>query len=154
VSINGRGKDCSLNGLGDEFQGLWYDNLVQAQAIQASFLMESNAGFDASVSFSFLLFDKESIKRLSRPLSQLLEHGLFEPEQGESQKWGQRNSKYATTVGTQLLAKIHVLDDEVGQVYHRRGHPIDRLDERIDFVREVSDCIGKVVDELNNCIDV
>jgi hypothetical protein len=46
VSINGRGKDHSLNGLGDEFQDLWYDDLVQAQAIRASFLLESNTGFD------------------------------------------------------------------------------------------------------------
>jgi hypothetical protein len=53
VSINGRGKDHTPNGLGDEFQDLWYNDLVQAQAIQASFLLESNAGFDMSVSFSF-----------------------------------------------------------------------------------------------------
>jgi hypothetical protein len=46
VSINGRGKDRSLNGLRDEFQDLWYDDLVQAQAIRASFLLESNTGFD------------------------------------------------------------------------------------------------------------
>jgi hypothetical protein len=44
--INGRGKDRSPNGLGDEFQDLWYDDLVHAQAIRASFLLESNVGFD------------------------------------------------------------------------------------------------------------
>jgi hypothetical protein len=46
ITINGRGKDHSPKGLVDEFQDLWYNNLVQAQAIQASFLLESNAGFD------------------------------------------------------------------------------------------------------------
>jgi hypothetical protein len=53
VSINGRGKDHSPNGLGDSFDDLWYDDLVQAQAIRASFLLESTAGFDQSVSFLF-----------------------------------------------------------------------------------------------------
>jgi hypothetical protein len=46
VTINRRAKDRSPNGLGDEFPDLWFDNLVQAQAIRASFLLESNAGFD------------------------------------------------------------------------------------------------------------
>jgi hypothetical protein len=46
VSINGWGKDHSPNRLGDEFQDLWFDDLVQAQAVRASFLFESNAGFD------------------------------------------------------------------------------------------------------------
>jgi hypothetical protein len=46
VTINGRGKDQSPKGLADDFQDLWYDDLVQAQAIRASFLLESNAGFD------------------------------------------------------------------------------------------------------------
>jgi hypothetical protein len=42
ITINSRGKDCSSNGLGDDFSDLWYDDLVQAQAIWASFLIESN----------------------------------------------------------------------------------------------------------------
>jgi hypothetical protein len=42
VSINGRGKDHSPNGLGDDFQDLWYNDMVQAQAIRALFLVESN----------------------------------------------------------------------------------------------------------------
>jgi hypothetical protein len=46
VTINGRGKDYSPKGLADDFQDLWYDDLVQAQAIRSSFLLESNAGFD------------------------------------------------------------------------------------------------------------
>ena len=46
VTINTRGKDRTPNGLGNEFQDLWFDDLVQAQAIQASFLLESNHGFD------------------------------------------------------------------------------------------------------------
>ena len=55
VTINGRGKDHSPNGLGDGFKDLWYDDLVHAQAIWASFLLESDAGFGVSVSFLFLL---------------------------------------------------------------------------------------------------
>ena len=46
VTINARGKDRTPNGLGDEFSNLWFDDLVQAQAIQASFPLESNHGFD------------------------------------------------------------------------------------------------------------
>ena len=53
-----RGKDRSPNGLGDEFPDLWFDDLVQAQAIWASFLLESNTGFDRlsviAVNFSIL----------------------------------------------------------------------------------------------------
>ena len=45
VMINVRGKDRTPNGLGDESPDLWFDDLVQAQAIQASFLLESNYGF-------------------------------------------------------------------------------------------------------------
>jgi hypothetical protein len=53
--------------------------------------------------------------------------------------WGQRNSKYATAIGTQLLAKIHVLDNKIGRVDHQQNHPVDRLDECIDFVGEATD---------------
>jgi hypothetical protein len=67
--------------------------------------------------------------------------------------WGQRNSKYAAAVGSQLLAKIHVLDDKVGRVSRQQNHPIDCLDECIDFVGEASDHVGKVDDELNSWID-
>jgi methyl-accepting chemotaxis protein len=87
-------------------------------------------------------------------LNSLLERGLFELEQGEGQMWGQRNSKYATAIGTQLLAKIHVLDNKIGQVNRQQNHPMDRLDERIDFIGDTSDRVGKVVDELNHQIDV
>ena len=66
---------------------------------------------------------------------------------------GQRNAKYAATVGTQLLAKVHVLCEKVNQLDHRQDHPIDHLDEHINFVGEATDHIGKVVDELDNCID-
>jgi predicted nucleic acid-binding protein len=83
-----------------------------------------------------------------------LERGLFEPEQGEGQMWGQRNSKYAAAVGTQLLAKIHVLDNKIGLVDHQQNHPIDCLEECLDFIRDTSDQVGKVVDKLNNRIDV
>ena len=66
---------------------------------------------------------------------------------------GQRQAKYAAAVGTQLLAKIHVLHDKMVRLDQCQDHPIDRLDERIDFVGEVNDRVGKVVDELNSCID-
>ena len=46
VTINARGKNRTPNRLGDEFSDLWFDDLVQAQAIRASFLLESNQGFD------------------------------------------------------------------------------------------------------------
>ena len=46
MTINAQGKDRSPNGLGDDFSDLWFDDLVQAQAIRASFLLESNMGFD------------------------------------------------------------------------------------------------------------
>ena len=46
VTINAQGKDRSPNGLGDKSPDLWFDDLVQAQAIRASFLLESNMGFD------------------------------------------------------------------------------------------------------------
>ena len=65
----------------------------------------------------------------------------------------QSQAKYATAVGTQLLAKIHVLHDKMICLDQRQDHPIDRLDEHIDFVGEATDRIGKVVDELNSCID-
>jgi hypothetical protein len=68
--------------------------------------------------------------------------------------WGQRNSKYAAAVGTQLLAKIHVLDNKIGRVDRQQNHPLDRLEERLDFIGDASDRVGTVVDELNNRIDV
>jgi uncharacterized coiled-coil protein SlyX len=67
--------------------------------------------------------------------------------------WGQRNSKYAAVIGTQLLAKIHVLDNKIGRVDRTQNHPVDRLDERIDFIGDAADRVGKVVDELNSRID-
>jgi hypothetical protein len=114
ITINGRGKDRSPKGLADDFHDLWYDDLVQAQAIRASFLLESNAGFDRCSPHSLGLGDN-GLRRFPSPLNGLLERGLFEPEQGEGQMWGQRNSKYAAAIGTQLLAKIHVLDNKIGE---------------------------------------
>ena len=66
---------------------------------------------------------------------------------------GQHQAKYAAAVGTQLLAKIHMLHNKVDQLDYQQDHPIDHLDERIDFVGEATNCVGKVVDELNNRID-
>jgi hypothetical protein len=99
-------------------------------------------------------FSNKLTKSFSSPLGSLLERGLFEPEQGEGQMWGQRNSKYAAAIGTQLLVKIHVLDNKIGRVDRQQNHPVDRLDECIDFVGEATDHVGKVVNELNSCIDV
>ena len=65
----------------------------------------------------------------------------------------QLQAKCATMVGTQLLAKIHVLHNKVVCLDQCQDHPIDRLDECIEFVGEATNCVGKVVDELNNCID-
>ena len=63
---------------------------------------------------------------------------------------GQWSTKYATAIGTQLLAKIHILLSKVDWLDCRQNHPIDHLDEHIDFVGEATDCVGKVVDELNH----
>ena len=152
VTINARGKDRTPNGLGDEFSDLWFDDLVQAQAIRASFLLESNHGFDRRLLRSSLI-DCELTKESSSPLSRLLEQGLFEPERGEGQMAGQRQAKYAASVGTQLLAKIHVLHEKMIRLDQRQDHPIDRLDECVDFVGEATDRVGRVVDELNHRID-
>jgi hypothetical protein len=63
--------------------------------------------------------------------------------------WGQQNSKYAATLGTQLLAKIHVLDNKIGCVNCQQNHPVNRLDEHIDFISDTLDHVGKMVNELN-----
>ena len=67
---------------------------------------------------------------------------------------GQRQAKYAATVGTQLLAKVRVLHEKMIHLDQCQDHPIDCLDERVDFVGEATDRVGRVVDELNHCIDV
>jgi hypothetical protein len=90
----------------------------------------------------------------SSPLTRLLEQGLFEPEQGEGQMWGQRNSKYAAAVGVQLLAKVHCLESQLRDVGHLQNHPVDQLQEHVDFVSDAADRVGRVVDELNKCINL
>jgi uncharacterized coiled-coil protein SlyX len=152
ITINGRGKDRSPKGLADDFSDLWFDDLVQAQAIRSSFLLESNTGFDRCSPHSLGLGDN-GLRLFLSSLNGLLERGLFKPEKGEGQMWGQRNSKYAAAIGTQLLAKIHVLDDKIGRVDRTQNHPLDRLDDHLDFIGDASDRVGKVVDELNSCID-
>jgi methyl-accepting chemotaxis protein len=65
----------------------------------------------------------------------------------------QWSAKYAAAVGSQLLAKIHILDDRLEHIGCQQNHPINHLDKHIDFIGEASDHVGKVVDELNNRID-
>ena len=51
----------------------------------------------------------------------------------------QRQAKYAAAVGTQLLSKIHVLHEKVIRLDQRQDHPIDCLDEHINFVGDAAD---------------
>ena len=66
---------------------------------------------------------------------------------------GQRQAKYVATVGTQLLSKIHVLHEKVIRLDRHQDHPINHLEERVDFVGDTSNRVGRVIDELNGCID-
>jgi hypothetical protein len=54
----------------------------------------------------------------------------------------------------QLLAKIHCLESQLGNISRQQNHPIDKLSKRIDFIGDTSDWVGGVVDKLNSCIDV
>ena len=123
VTINVRGKDRTPNRLGDEFSNFWFDDLVQAQAIRATFLLESNHGFDRWHSWPRCLLAR-SLSCHHSLLSRLLEWGLFEPERGEGQMAGQRQAKYAVSVGTKLLAKIHVLNEKMIHLDQLQDHPI------------------------------
>ena len=67
--------------------------------------------------------------------------------------WDQCSSKYVAAVGTQLLAKIHLLSSKVEDTTCIQNHPVDCLSDCIDFIGEVSNRVGSVVDELNSCID-
>lgn len=44
--------------------------------------------------------------------------------------WGQRNSKFAAAIGTQLLAKIHLLSSKVEDASQIQNHPVNRLSEQ------------------------
>ena len=55
---------------------------------------------------------------------------------------GQCQAKYAVTVSTQLLAKIHMLHEKMVCLDQCQDHPIDRLDERIDFMGNATDHVG------------
>jgi uncharacterized coiled-coil DUF342 family protein len=68
--------------------------------------------------------------------------------------WGQRNSKYAATMGVQLLAKIHKLQSSIEDVDCKQNHPLDCLDEHVDFMGEASDKLVRFIDELNHHIDI
>ena len=68
--------------------------------------------------------------------------------------WGQRNSKYATVVGTQLLSKIHCLELQLKVIGHLQNHPVDKLQEQVNFVGDATDRVGRVVDKLNEQINL
>jgi chromosome segregation ATPase len=68
--------------------------------------------------------------------------------------WGQRNSKYTTAVGVQLLSKIHCLELQLRDVSRLQNHLVDRCNERIDFIGDATDCVGSVVDKLNDRINL
>jgi hypothetical protein len=68
--------------------------------------------------------------------------------------WGQRNSKYATTIGVQLLSKIHCLELQLRDVGRLQNLPVDRCNKRIDFIGDAADRVGSVVDELNDWINL
>lgn len=68
--------------------------------------------------------------------------------------WGQRNSKYAAVVGTQLLSKIHCLKSQLRDVSCLQNHLVDKLQEQVDFVGDAADWVGRVVDELNDRINL
>jgi archaellum component FlaC len=68
--------------------------------------------------------------------------------------WGQRNSKYAAAVGTQLLSKIHCLESQLRDVGHLQNHPVDKLQEQVNFVGDATDRVGRVVDKLNKHINL
>jgi hypothetical protein len=93
-------------------------------------------------------------KGFSSPLGRLLERGLFEPEQGEGQMWGQRNSKFAAVVGTQLLSKVHCLESQLRDISHLQNHPVDKLREQVDFIGDAANRVGRVVDKLNERINL
>lgn len=52
------------------------------------------------------------------------------------------------------MAKIHCLKSQLRDVGHLQTHPVDKLQEQTDFVGDVVDCVGCVVDELNECINL
>jgi hypothetical protein len=54
----------------------------------------------------------------------------------------------------QLLAKIHCLESQLGDVGCQQNHPVDCLSEHINFIGEAGDHVGLVVDELNNRINL
>jgi hypothetical protein len=68
--------------------------------------------------------------------------------------WGQRNSKFAAAVGTQLLTKIHCLGSQLGDISHQQNHPINRLEEHLNFIGDAGNWVGQVVGELNHRIDL
>jgi hypothetical protein len=68
--------------------------------------------------------------------------------------WGQRNSKYAAAIGTQLLAKIHCLESQLRDVGRLQNHLVDKLQEQTSFIGDAVDRVGRVVDELNERINL
>jgi archaellum component FlaC len=67
--------------------------------------------------------------------------------------WGQRSSCYAAAVGTHFLAKLHQLQNTVENMDCHQNHPLDRLDEHVDFMGEAANKLGWFIDELNSHMD-
>jgi hypothetical protein len=70
---------------------------------------------------------------------------LFGSEKGESQMWGQRSLCYAATVRSHLLAKIHQVQSSIVEMDCKQNHPLDCLDECVDFMGEASDKLGRFI---------
>jgi hypothetical protein len=81
-----------------------------------------------------------------RSLNRLLEQGLFKPEKGESQMWGQRPSHYATVVRTHLLAKVHQLQSSIKEVGCLQSHPLNHLDKHLDLMGKASNKLGRFIE--------
>jgi hypothetical protein len=80
VTIEGRGKDRTPNGMGDTFDDLWMLDLLYAQVIRASYLLESNTSFN-QWNPSLGVCVPPLIDPFFRSFGCFLECGLFEPEQ-------------------------------------------------------------------------
>jgi archaellum component FlaC len=82
-----------------------------------------------------------------------LEHGHFDLEMDEQNKWTQCLSCYATIVRIPLWGQIHQLHLVVENIVLSQNHPLDQLSKCINFVGDHSYKIGKMVDGLHDHIE-